>query len=77
VFANPRADGGPAADWTERGILGSVHGNGFVTLFILLEEESNGDAVRQMEKSRSGGEFPVVFIETDVAEFEDFRMAFT
>ena len=54
-----------------------MHGNCFVTLSILLEEESNGDTVRQMEKSRSGGEFPVVFIEADVAEFEEFRTAFT
>jgi hypothetical protein len=45
-------------------------------LIILLEEESNGDTVRQMEKRRSRGEFPVVFIETDVAEFEEFRTAF-
>jgi hypothetical protein len=53
--------------------LGTVHGDNFVTLIILLEEESNGDTVRQMEKRRSRGEFPVVFIETDVAEFEEFR----
>ena len=54
-----------------------MHGDSFVTLIILLEEESNGDTVRQMEKRRSRGEFPVVFIETDVAEFEEFRTAFT
>ena len=77
ILAGLGADGGPAADGTERGILGLVHGDGFVMLFILSEEESNGDTVRQVEKVRRGGEFPVVFIETDVAEFEDFRMAFT
>ena len=55
VLADPRADGGPAAAGEEHGILGLVHGNGFVTLFILLEEESNGDTVCQVEKSRSGG----------------------
>jgi hypothetical protein len=74
IGADPRADCGPAADGAEHGILG---GNSFVTLFILLEEESNGDTVRQMEKRRSGGEFPVVFIETDVAEFEEFCTVFT
>ena len=51
VLVDPGAD-----DRAERGILGSVHGNGFITLFILLEEErSNGDTVRQVKKNRSGG----------------------
>ena len=45
VLAGPGAD-----DGAERGILGSVHGNGFITLFILLEEESNGDTARQVKK---------------------------
>ena len=53
ILMDPGADGGPpAADGAERRILGLVHGNGFVTLFILLEEESNGDTtVCQIGKS--------------------------
>ena len=54
ILVDPVADGGPAADGALRGILGLVHGNGFIALFILLEEERNGDTVRQLEKGRSG-----------------------
>ena len=53
-----------------------MHVNSFVTLFILLEEESNETQSARWRKVESAESSLLFLIETDVAEFEEFRTAF-
>jgi len=66
------ADGYPTpAGAKKRGINGVVHCYRLVTLFVFLEEESDGATVGQMkELRRISGEFPIGFAKMDVAELQ-------